>query len=25
VFEIESHEAEEAGRDPLLARLVVEP
>jgi hypothetical protein len=25
VFEIESHEAEEAGREPLLARLVVEP
>jgi FtsP/CotA-like multicopper oxidase with cupredoxin domain len=25
IFEIESHEAEEAGRDPLLARLVVEP
>ena len=25
VFEIESHVAEDAGRDPLLARLVVEP
>jgi FtsP/CotA-like multicopper oxidase with cupredoxin domain len=25
VFEIESHMAEDAGRDPLLARLVVEP
>jgi hypothetical protein len=25
VFEIESHVAEDAGRDPLIARLVVEP
>jgi hypothetical protein len=25
IFEIESHVAEDAGRDPLLARLVVEP
>ena len=25
VFEIESHEAEHAGREPLIARLVVEP
>lgn len=25
VFEIESHEAEHAGADPLVARLVVEP
>jgi len=25
VFEIESHTAEDAGRDPLVARLVVEP
>ncbi len=25
VFEIESHTAEDAGRDPLIARLVVEP
>jgi FtsP/CotA-like multicopper oxidase with cupredoxin domain len=25
IFEIESHAAEDAGRDPLLARLVVEP
>lgn len=25
VFELESHTAEDAGRDPLLARLVVEP
>ena len=25
VFEIESHVAEETGRDPLIARLVVEP
>jgi hypothetical protein len=25
VFEIESHVAEDAGRDPLVARLVVEP
>ena len=24
-FEIESHVAEDAGRDPLIARLVVEP
>jgi heme/copper-type cytochrome/quinol oxidase subunit 2 len=24
-FEIESHVAEDAGRDPLVARLVVEP
>src|SRR5215208_991369 len=24
-FEIESHEAEDAGRDPLLATLIVEP
>lgn len=25
IFEIESHVAEDAGKDPLLARLVVEP
>lgn len=25
VFEIESHEAEHVGKDPLIARLVVEP
>jgi FtsP/CotA-like multicopper oxidase with cupredoxin domain len=25
IFEIESHVAEDAGRDPLVARLVVEP
>jgi len=25
IFEIESHEAEHAGREPLIARLVVEP
>ena len=25
VFEIESHEAEHAGKDALIARLVVEP
>lgn len=25
VFELESHTAEDAGRDPLFARLVVEP
>ena len=25
VFEIESHTAEDAGRDPIVARLVVEP
>jgi FtsP/CotA-like multicopper oxidase with cupredoxin domain len=25
VFDIESHEAEHAGRDPLVAKLVVEP
>lgn len=25
IFEIESHTAEEAGREPLIARLVVEP
>lgn len=25
VFEIESHKAEDAGREPLIARLVVEP
>ena len=25
VFEIESHIAEDAGREPLIARLVVEP
>jgi len=25
VFEIESHVAEDAGREPLIARLVVEP
>ena len=25
VFEIESHTAEDAGREPLIARLVVEP
>jgi len=25
VFELESHTAEDAGRDPLMARLVVEP
>ena len=25
VFEIESHTAEDAGKDPLVARLVVEP
>jgi hypothetical protein len=25
VFELESHEAEHAGEDPLIARLVVEP
>ncbi len=25
IFEVESHEAEHAGKDPLIARLVVEP